>query len=309
MRRALSVAVLLALACAAPAAADVPFVHGSAIGGNRPLHASVSLAPPVQLFGDAVTAVVSVVADTRWVDPARLRARVDFAPYRPVEPPKEVRVEHGRLLHLTWTWTLRCLTAACVPTVPPSDLFHVFRFQPARIDYLGRHGTVAYTVDARVPRLEALSQLSPAVVSYLTAHHALDWQYQLTPGAVRYRISPAVVFWAALALACVLGAAAIVVLARWARRLRARAPAAARTLPSSSLERALALFFWARSRGDETLQRKALERVAAELPLDVTDLSEAARALAWSPEAPEGEEVEAISARAGVHAHRNGRDA
>ena len=61
--------------------------------------------------------------------------------------------------------------------------------------------------------------------------------------------------------------------------------------------------------GDETLQRKALERVADELPLDVVDLSEIARELAWSPETPEGDEVEAISERAGVPVHpeeRNG---
>ena len=76
---------------------------------------------------------------------------------------------------------------------------------------------------------------------------------------------------------------------------------------SSSLERALAVFFWAGRRGDETLQRKALERVAAELPLDVADLSDATRELAWSPETPEEDEVEAISERAGVPAHHEER--
>ena len=46
------------------------------------------------------------------------------------------------------------------------------------------------------------------------------------------------------------------------------------------LERALALFFWAGQQGDETLQRKALERVAAELPFDVANLSDETRELA-----------------------------
>ena len=71
----------------------------------------------------------------------------------------------------------------------------------------------------------------------------------------------------------------------------------------SSLEQALTLFFWAGRHGDETLQRKALERVAAELPIDVSNLSDETRELAWSPELPEEDEVEAISERAGVPAH------
>ena len=70
--------------------------------------------------------------------------------------------------------------------------------------------------------------------------------------------------------------------------------------PTPYLERALALFFWANARGDETLQRKALERVADELPFDVHELSETAHALAWSPETPDEEDVQAISQRAGV---------
>ena len=49
----------------------------------------------------------------------------------------------------------------------------------------------------------------------------------------------------------------------------------------------------------------SLERVADELPYDVHDLSETARALAWSPETPEEEDVQEISERAGIH-HRNG---
>ena len=107
----------------------------------------------------------------------------------------------------------------------------------------------------------------------------------------------------AAALAGVCGAAGVALAGRWVLGLLAPAPAAAPALPASYLERALTLFFWANAHGDETLHRKALERVADELPLDVIDLSDTARELAWSREAPEGEEVEAISERAGVPAH------
>ena len=117
-------------------------------------------------------------------------------------------------------------------------------------------------------------------------------------------MSPDLLFWLAVALACVLGAAGLALATRWALQFRP-SRAAEDALRSSSLERALTLFFWARAHDDETLQRKALERVADELPFDVHELSETARALAWSPETPEEEEVQEISERAGIH-RRNG---
>ena len=55
------------------------------------------------------------------------------------------------------------------------------------------------------------------------------------------------------------------------------------------------LFTWAREHGDETLQRKALERVADELGPGGLELSEKARALAWAPEAPPEDEVAELS--------------
>jgi hypothetical protein len=307
VKRVLLAAALIALAAGSAAAAAVPLVpSGSAVGGDLPLKAYASLTPPVHLFGDPVTAKVAVVADTKWVNPARLRVTADFDPYLPTRPPTELRVGTGRFLQVTWTWTLRCLTTKCVPVVPPSDHYHIFQFRPARIDYLSGNGRVRYELDAHFPPIEALSEVSPSVVSFLKAHHALNWQYQLAPvAAPRYRLSPGLLFWLALALAGVLGALGIGLAGRWALQFRRPAPAAPPSLPPSTLERALALFFWARAHGDETLERKALERVADELPTDVHDLSEAARELAWSPESPEDEDVQAISERAGLGGRRD----
>ncbi len=118
-------------------------------------------------------------------------------------------------------------------------------------------------------------------------------------------MSPNLLFWLALALAGLLGATGLTLASRWALAVPPGPGCAGDALGSSSLERALTLFFWARAHDDETLQRKALERVADELPFDVHDLSETARALAWSPETPEEEEVQEISERAGIH-RRNG---
>jgi hypothetical protein len=308
VKRAVAVVAvfLAALAVAAPASAKVPPAHGgSVLGRNLPLKVYASVNPPVQLFADTITAKVAVVADRKWVDPANLRPVVHFAPYQATGLPTEVRTVSGRFVQTTWTWTLDCLTPKCVPVTGSSDISHIFRFSPAHVEYLSPTGKVEYAVDARFQPVEALSELSPSVVTGLEAH-VVNWQFRLTPVPTpRYRLTPSLVFWLAAALAAVLGAAGLAVAGRWALQFLPAAAAQGPAAPASSLERALTLFFWARAHDDETLQRKALERVADELPFDVHELSETARALAWSRETPETEDVEAISERAGVH-RRNG---
>ena len=306
MKRAIVAAMLAALAVAAPAAATLPPVHGgSAIGRNLPLKVYASLSPPTHLFGTAITARVAVVADRKFVAPANLRVRAHFPPYQPVGPPTVTQAASGRLLQMTWTWTLRCLTVQCVPVMRHSDISHIFHFSPARVSYVSPTGKLRYYLNARFQPVVVHSQLSPAVVKALEAH-TINWQDPLTPvPAAQYRMSPDLAFWLAVALAVVLGAAGLALAIRWALQFRPQASARA-TLPASSLERALTLFFWARAHDDETLQRKALERVADELPFDVHHLSETARELAWSPEAPDEEDVQVISDSAGIHHRRNG---
>jgi hypothetical protein len=296
--RSALVAALAALALAAPAGAELQPVPGSSVGDGVPLKAYASLTPTVHLFGDVVTAKVAVVADTKWVVPKRLRVTADFQPYEPVRSPTVLQVGNGRFAQVTWTWTLRCLTARCVPTLPPSDTYHVFAFHPAHVDYLAANGTRQYGITASFPKVEVLSQVSPGVADFLKRHNALNWQFRLTPvGSPAYRVSPGLAFWLALSLAAGFAGLGLFVGGRWALSFRRPAVAAAAGA-ASALDRALAVFFWARERGDDTLQRKALERVADELEHGGHELSDAARALAWSPETPGGEDVEAISERA-----------
>jgi hypothetical protein len=298
-------ALLAGLALAAPAGADIPRVDGgSVLGRDLPLKVYASITPAVHGFGSPLTARVAVLADRRWVAPANVRTIVHFAPYEPAGPPAVVRTAGGRLLQMTWTWKLHCLTVKCLPVTKTSDFAKVFQFSPAHVEYLSPEGKVRYAIDARFQRIAVVSQLSPSELALLRAH-GLAWYYRLTPvPAAQYRMSPDLAFWLAIALAAVLGAAGIVVASRWALQFRP-ARQAKTAADTSTLERALTLFFWARANEDETLQRKALERVADELPFDVHELSETARALAWSPETPEEEDVEEISERAGIH-RRNG---
>ncbi len=137
MRRRLLIVAAVALAAAAPAAATLPpLPSGSSIGDGVPFKAYTTLTPPVHLFGDPVTASIAVVADTKWVDPSRLRVTASFRPYQPVHAPTVLRLRTGRFEQITWTWTLRCLSAPCVPRYPPSDTAHIFRFPLAHVDYL-----------------------------------------------------------------------------------------------------------------------------------------------------------------------------
>ena len=299
-----AVAALAALAVAAPAAAFLPPVpSGSSVGDGVPLKAYASLSPAVHLFGDVLTAKVAVVADTKWVAPDRLQVSADFRPFEPVREPLVARVGSGRFEQITWTWTLRCVTLPCVPREPPSDRYHLFRFHPARIDYLDAKGQRRYGITASFPAVETLSQLSPGVVAFLARHNALKWSFTMAPvAAPRYRLSPGLIFWVALGLAGALALAGAALAGRWALRFRPQPAAAAPAATRTPLERALALFLWAREHGDDTLERKALERVADELAPAGQDLSEKAHALAWSPEPPDEEDVADLSegARRGV---------
>lgn len=300
MKRALALVLLPFLATAAPAAAAPP--PGQP---KNPLQTTVSISPPVHLFGDTVTARVAVVTDTTRVDPAGVRVTAHFAPYTAIGRPQKVQAGSGRYVRTTWTWKLHCVTAVCVPVGPPSDTFHYFHFPPIQVRGVGHHGT-RYANHVFLPQLEVLSQVSPREKAHIEKYKHIAWLYQAGPAGTAYRLSPDLVFWLAVALAVICGAAAVVLTGRWALRFRSAQAARAQGVPASYLERALALFFWANAHGDETLQRKALERVADELPLDELDLSEVARELAWSPETPEGEAVEAISQHAGVDMHPNG---
>ena len=305
MRLAAIVAGVIALA-AAPAAAIVPVIRsGSSIGEGVPLKAYATVTPTVHLFGDAVTASVAVLADSRSVDPARLRVNTGFRPYVAVHRPTVRFLRVGRFAQVTWTWTLRCLTSACVPRKPPSERYHVFHFAPVHISYIAPSGTTKYGIVATWPKVEVLSQVSPGVVAFLQKTKHLNWRFHMTPVASpTYRVSATVMFWLVLSggIGVLLGA--VVLVGRWYRVLRPRTVAVVGAAPSSSaLERALAVLEWAHARGDETLQRKALERVAGEIvvetPLaEVGELSRTARELAWSSRTPEDSEVETFSERA-----------
>jgi hypothetical protein len=300
VKRVLLVAVS-ALVVAAPAAAQLPvYLSGSSVGEGTPLKAYATITPTVHLFGDSVTAKIAVIADTKWVDPARVRVTASFTPYEPTRSPTVLRFSVGRFAQVTYTWTLRCISSPCVPRVPPSDKFHVFRFHAARVEYIALTGKPLYGINASWPPVEVLSQVSPGVTAFLRKSNGLNWRIHVTPVASpTYRMSPELLFWLALALGGALAAAAALFARRWYLVVRPRTVETYTIDPGTTLERALAVLRYAHEHGDETLQRKAFERVAGELGIEEADeLTRTARELAWSPRTPEDEEVEEFAEQA-----------
>ena len=276
------------------------FEHGSSVGEGLPFKAYATISPTVHLFGDAITAKIAIVADTKLVDPARLQVATDFAPYVQTKAPTILRLRIGRFAQVTWTWTLECLTSPCVPRLPPSDKFHVFRFRPAQITYLQLDRKPAYAIRASFPPVEVLSQVSPGVVAFLQKTSQLNWRLGMTPvAAPTYRLSPGLLIWLAIGVAGIFGLVALALAWRWYLVVRPRRVAAPPADPATTLDRALAVLRYAHEHGDETLQRKAFERVAGELGVDRADeLTLIARELAWSQRTPEHEEVEEFAEQA-----------
>jgi hypothetical protein len=151
------------------------------------------------------------------------------------------------------------------------------------------------------------SQIDPGFIMFLQRTSKLNWRVGLTPvAAPTYRISPTLVYWLALVLAGLLGAAGLAFAGRWYLVLRPRRAAAAPAELGSPLERALAVLRYAHEHGDETLQRKAFERVAGELGVErAHELRTIARELAWSARTPEDEEVATFAEQArDIHAEQ-----
>jgi hypothetical protein len=328
MKRVLALVIALAVAPAAFAAKPKPpkvgiapanqhpglpyYPSGSVVGAGLPLKAYASITPVVHLFGDTIEARLSVLADSRLVDPSLIRVHGGFSPYEPLAAPTFVRDRVGRLTQLTWTWSLRCLDVKCVPVAPPTEKYHVFRFHPVHVDVVGPNGKLRYGITAGWPPIEVDSRMSPAVLRALALYGRLDWRYRLTPiASPAYARSPSLLFWLALAAAGLLFAAAGGAALRWYLKLHPRRPMAA-VRPGTPLERALALIAWAHARGDETLQRKAFERAADELVVlpaeSVEELSRTARELAWSPRLPADDEIEAFAEQALESGRQNGKE-
>ena len=240
---------------------------------GRTIAATSDLTPRSLLFGDTLTARLTVAVDRGRIDPDTVDVRTSFKPFEQVGDVERSRRDVGDQTELTYTFTLRCDEFLCVPRggrIP-------FRFTPARVGQL----------QVPWPALEVATRINEAELN------AFRYRATLTPlPKPTYRVSPT-----ALA-ATTFTAAALLLLAAVGFALRIGRRAWARRSPELDLppvERALVVLRWTRNGED---RRRALELLAEALDDEGSrELARSARKLAWSDEPPTREQSEELAAR------------
>ena len=255
--------------------------------------AAGTLQPESVLFGDTVTARLTISLDRDRVDPDSVRVAAAFTPWAPVGEARHHRQDGNATTTLVTTYELRCLVASCASErdVQSTDL------PPALVTYTtvtrGTSRTRA-SMAVKWPTLVVSSRISASGAP--TAYRA----DAVTLPTVSYRLDPDL---AALILVCggtLLGLAGcmLVYVALPRRRIEPTRPLALHDPGPTLLERALALLeSSARSNGAGD-QRRALEFVASELSASGDrQLVRTARLLAWSESVPSVAATTAIAAR------------
>jgi hypothetical protein len=249
------------------------------------LATSARVDPASALFGDVLTAHVSLLVDTRELDPDTIQVYGRFAPYRVLSTTRSVTGGVGRAARVDHVFRLQCLTATCLDAMERTlesgrVMTTPIRFRPARFvaetpDGKERSGEV------RWPAVVVRSRLSAADLASETLRPppfaALEPSYRLSPDLLGWTV-------VAAAAALALTGGALVTSA-----LRGRVVIPILRIPAhlSGIERALALTRHAAAQGDLAGERRALERLASELRRrGEGELAVAARRLAWSKTEP-----------------------
>lgn len=259
----------------------------------RPSRARASLSDRVVLFGDTIEARVDVALDLRHIDPSRVEVRAAFEPWRRVGPVRVTRRTAGSSAHIEVVQTLRCLKQACVPERDSLP----FAFGSATVEFVDRSGERG-SLSAPFPRLTVKTRIAPADLA-----PAAPWRVDEANVPVpSYRTSPDLLLALLIAssLALLVGGGVL------ARAGRPRRPVERDTEPEpepellpTPLEQALELLESAARGNGAADQRRSLELVAEVLDErgEGDALARAARALAWSPTAPQIDDTKQLAVR------------
>jgi len=297
MTRGRLAAAAVALAVVAALVVAAVFVGrwaGGEGGSYAPRRTTVrtSLSPQRSLFGQVVTATVTVTVDPRQVDPSTVVVRPSFAPYS-LRSEDDGHSKIGRARVETFTYRLQCVVVACVPTGGAGrarSAATAFQLRPVRVAARSRDGS-AVRLTAGWPVLGVQSRLTADDIALAEPVFERSGMPSVT-----WRVRPDLLasFAVLLAVLCVLGAGVLagsVALAD-GRPLRVlRIPA-----NLSPVERALRLAEHAARRGETDESRKALERLAVELRRRGAEANAAeAERLAWSAGSPTRATVEELA--------------
>jgi hypothetical protein len=291
------VALLVGVALASGAVASPAFAR------QAPVVTNAAISPGPHLFGDRIQTELTVLVDTRRVDPATVRVDTSFDPWERVGGIERSRDRQADTVRLTYRYALECIFSNCIP-----DHFKTERkydLPPATVRYrLEKGGKGALAVRWPTFRLVSRFPIPRDFGNVADVTSRLQFQNDplvrlfasVKPPEPTYRLGPttfAALFFAA-ALAC-LGAAAIaarpIVAELRARRARSEGREA------TPLERALELVeLTARRHAGEPEHREALGRLARELrQAEMRDVAPAARRLAWSEHAPSRAESDELT--------------
>jgi hypothetical protein len=264
------------------------------------IEARATLTPRVMEFGDTLRASVDVTLDPSRVDPASVRVRTVFSPWRQVESPEVVR-RSGETISFRTTYVLRCLTNACLSTGDVASVF--LRFTEATVTYAPRADGAAtrarQTIRAAWPGFLVRARFTQQAAQ---AGGPTPWLADLEAlPAATYSMAPGPLLALLLAATTVLAVAGGVLayLARPRRARRAQAPTEPPWRVLTPLQHALALLEDPARVNGTGDQRRALELVASALAeRGDRKLARTARALAWSAPVPGVQETGGVAARA-----------
>jgi hypothetical protein len=240
-------------------------------------------------FGEAVTADLDVVLNTKLVEPDGMRAAVRFAPYEILSEERST-TDRGSATRVRYRYVLQCATLAC--TLAPTKRQRQIAFDPAVLSYVSRDGRKRRT-SVRWPRVVLVTRVTDEGSRPQTASEArqlpidplvrLPLSVESAPPTYRVRPGTLAIVLFGLAGIALVGAA---LLARplLAALRRKEAP----EVPLSPLEQAVAAVETAGQRGPGSADhREALALLARQLRRDgLTELVNASRKLAWSEHAP-----------------------
>lgn len=246
---------------------------------NQPFAVASTITPQTVAFGDPLTARLRILVDRDRIDPDSIRLLARFSPWR--DRTTVERVDAGNLTALVYTIDLQCLTLSCVAF----EREHDPSFGDARITSIG--GRV---YEVQWPTVTVVTRVPPqGFVPEETGEDAAEdwppsWRATVSLPEPSYRVSPTLLTWVLAGFGLLLGGSSAA--AGWLLWRRGRLGGAPEI---SQLDRALELLRNART--DEQ-RRAALEALAVALD---EDLSEPARALAWSESRPSETQAEELA--------------
>lgn len=255
---------------------------------RRPVVATATLSTRALAFGDRLGARLDLLVDPAAVDPATIRVRPRFSPYRVVGTSRKKRTAGAVLI--SYRYALECLSGPCVPEHAGSTVQH--RFLPVLVSYRSPSGE-ATNGTVEWPPYQLASRITDA--DRAGSAERLQGDAPLPP--ISYRIGPATLRAVQTALSAILALAAAGLLAIAFWRRRAHLAADGPTL--SPLRRALMRVRASSANGGPPGERrKALGHLGRELrAVDHDELARDAGRLAWSADNPSPESAGAFAAQ------------